>query len=410
MPRPVTLVTGGTRGIGRAIGLAYAGAGARVVLTHRWGSVEPDEIWEEADRLGVARPEVVESDVADDDDLERLLDRVGELPRVFVSNVCVAGRGDGRLHARTLAQSLSYSADPFQTHLDAMSARWGAPPRYVLATTSDGHEHFYPGYDYVAAAKGVLEALVAERARTDGDSVFIALRFRQVGTQSFEEMFDASAREWIARFREFDLRADDVARAAVALTSGAFDWASGAVVDLDRGATSLDNLMNVAPRLVGDEAAWSSPSPPCGRAPGILVVDAGGAHDVPGRLGGVSVTRVGLDSLDTVAPAEIPDVVVVATDWTRHGHRSPACRALVELMERNERFPRHGIGIDRGDGPGLALSRALARYYNGWHVLHDTKINHLECGEAPPWGAVEALVSGAFDALRGQPIKAQGVR
>ena len=33
----VVLITGGTKGIGLACGLAFARQGAQVVLTHRWG-------------------------------------------------------------------------------------------------------------------------------------------------------------------------------------------------------------------------------------------------------------------------------------------------------------------------------------------------------------------------------------
>ena len=36
----VVLVTGGTRGIGLACGLAFGRLGASVYLTHRWGSAD----------------------------------------------------------------------------------------------------------------------------------------------------------------------------------------------------------------------------------------------------------------------------------------------------------------------------------------------------------------------------------
>ncbi len=40
------LITGGTRGIGLACGLAFARQGARAILTHRWGSADEDELRE----------------------------------------------------------------------------------------------------------------------------------------------------------------------------------------------------------------------------------------------------------------------------------------------------------------------------------------------------------------------------
>jgi NAD(P)-dependent dehydrogenase (short-subunit alcohol dehydrogenase family) len=155
--RRTVLVAGGTRGIGRAIGLAFARTGARVVLTHRWGSVDPAELRTEFAAAGAAVPEVVEADVGEPADTRRLLEHVGAGGvDVFVAAVCVVGKGDGTLSARTLRRSLSYSAWPLRDYVEAMVEAWGAPPRYAIALSSDGADHFYPGYDYVAASKAVL--------------------------------------------------------------------------------------------------------------------------------------------------------------------------------------------------------------------------------------------------------------
>ena len=50
LSRQSILITGGTRGLGRAIGLAFAAAGADVVLTHRWGSVDEESLVSEFTR------------------------------------------------------------------------------------------------------------------------------------------------------------------------------------------------------------------------------------------------------------------------------------------------------------------------------------------------------------------------
>ena len=49
----VVLITGGTRGIGLATGLAYGRHGAHVILTHRWGSADEDEIFRLFEEAGV---------------------------------------------------------------------------------------------------------------------------------------------------------------------------------------------------------------------------------------------------------------------------------------------------------------------------------------------------------------------
>ncbi|HEY0136691.1 MAG TPA: SDR family NAD(P)-dependent oxidoreductase, partial [Nannocystis sp.] len=58
------LITGGTRGIGLACGLAFARHGARVILTHRWGSADEGELRAKFAELGAPEPMIVEADVS----------------------------------------------------------------------------------------------------------------------------------------------------------------------------------------------------------------------------------------------------------------------------------------------------------------------------------------------------------
>jgi 3-oxoacyl-[acyl-carrier protein] reductase len=73
------LVTGGSRGIGRAIALELAAAGARVTLSYRSGRKEADEVAREAGAVAV------QADVSDPDAARRLVDRAGELD-ILVNN------------------------------------------------------------------------------------------------------------------------------------------------------------------------------------------------------------------------------------------------------------------------------------------------------------------------------------
>src|SRR5690606_23310788 len=84
------LVTGGTRGLGKAIGLEFARAGAKVYLTHRWGSVDEEELVAEFRQEDLPAPRIVESDVADGDATRELMGIIKEEAGrvdVIVSNV-----------------------------------------------------------------------------------------------------------------------------------------------------------------------------------------------------------------------------------------------------------------------------------------------------------------------------------
>jgi 3-oxoacyl-[acyl-carrier protein] reductase len=80
------LVTGGSRGIGRAIVLELAAAGASVVIGYRSGSDEAEEVARETGGRAV------QADVADAEDARRLVEEAGELD-VLVNNAGVTRDG-----------------------------------------------------------------------------------------------------------------------------------------------------------------------------------------------------------------------------------------------------------------------------------------------------------------------------
>jgi 3-oxoacyl-[acyl-carrier protein] reductase len=80
------LVTGGSRGIGRAIALELARAGANVTLSYRSGKDEAEAVASEAGA------KAVQADVADPDGAKRLVDEAGELD-ILVNNAGVTRDG-----------------------------------------------------------------------------------------------------------------------------------------------------------------------------------------------------------------------------------------------------------------------------------------------------------------------------
>ena len=254
----VVLITGGTRGIGHAIGLALARCGAQTVLTHRWGSDDPFLVQAAFEAEDLLLPEIVEADAGDPGDTERLMARVearfGRID-VFVSNACAAARSEGlaSLRRRDLANVLQRSAWPLAVYGEAIEARFGRPPRTTIAVSSDGAAHFYPGYDYVAAAKSVLEALVAARAPrilAGGGRIF-GLSTREVDTQSMRRVFTTGTVDLVLEeFGHFALDAPAMGDAAVELCSGRLDGLHGQVLLIDKGAAFIDNTISILPPIL----------------------------------------------------------------------------------------------------------------------------------------------------------------
>jgi 3-oxoacyl-[acyl-carrier protein] reductase len=80
------LVTGGSRGIGRAIAAELANAGAKVVVGYRSGAEEAEGV---ASEIG---GKAVQADVSDPDEAKRLVDEAGEVD-VLVNNAGVTRDG-----------------------------------------------------------------------------------------------------------------------------------------------------------------------------------------------------------------------------------------------------------------------------------------------------------------------------
>lgn len=108
----VAIVTGGGRGIGRAIALAYANAGADVVISAARGLAEASSVAAAASEFaGAIHP--LQADVTDDRDVQRLVDRAlairGRID-VLVNN---AARGMRFVNERFMTEPQPFwEADP----------------------------------------------------------------------------------------------------------------------------------------------------------------------------------------------------------------------------------------------------------------------------------------------------------
>jgi NAD(P)-dependent dehydrogenase (short-subunit alcohol dehydrogenase family) len=239
------IVTGGTRGLGKAIGMEFARAGATVFLTHRWGSVDEDELTGEFRGADLPAPYIVESDASDAEATRDLMgfvkERVEKLD-VIVNNVAFAKLIGGleELKRSSLEISLAYSAWPVVDLIQASREVMGRFPRYVLGISSDGGEHCYPGYDLAGASKSALQTLcryLALRLRGEGVRVNVIIP-GLLDTASFRATFgDALDRSEL--LREMVLEPRNVARACLGLCSGLMDTVTGQTITVDEGWSLL---------------------------------------------------------------------------------------------------------------------------------------------------------------------------
>mgnify|MGYP002046567232 CR=1 FL=1 len=252
----VVLITGGTKGIGLATGLAFGRMGAQLWLTHRWGSANEDDIRAQFAAVGAPAPMIVEADASKGKETLALLEQIKskhDAVDVLINNVAMVVKGDGVMNhtARALHRSLDYSAWPFVDYLQGIKKTFDAFPSYAVATSSDGADVHYPNYDYVGVSKAVLECFaryMATHLQAEGTKVNV-LRTRQVATDSYKEIFGDSNVELGEKFSEWSVTTEECANTIVALCSGLFDSMSGQVVTLDKGATYVDNMFTLGSRL-----------------------------------------------------------------------------------------------------------------------------------------------------------------
>jgi NAD(P)-dependent dehydrogenase (short-subunit alcohol dehydrogenase family) len=248
------LITGGTKGIGLATGLAFGARGAQVFLTHKWGSADEEELLASFRQVSAPAPKIIEADVSLDEDTDRLLQQIKrehDRLEVFVSNVCVAQVTEGleSFQKRALYKSLEYSAWPLVGYLKRIKEVLGSYPRYVVAVSSDGPDVFYGNYEYVAIAKTVMEVFCRYLAkRLAGEGVRInAVRTRNVLTESALAVHTKEYPEFFRRFggESHFLEAKDVGESIFALCSGLMDALSGQVISVDKGGPFEDNLFRL---------------------------------------------------------------------------------------------------------------------------------------------------------------------
>ena len=248
---PVALVTGASRGIGRAIALELAGAGYEIVVNYVARQDAADETAALITEQG-REALLAQADISSSDDRESLLESIREKfgrIDVLVNNAALAPRERVDLlesseehYDRTLDVNLK---GPF--FLTQSVAGWMVEERqadpgrklYIvnISSLSEYTSSVLRGdYCLAKAGLGMLTSLFADRLGEHNIPVneirpgIIATDM----TAGAKEKYDKLFAEGLTPFRRWG-QPEDVARAVRALVGGDFDFATGSAIDLDGG-------------------------------------------------------------------------------------------------------------------------------------------------------------------------------
>ncbi len=160
------LVTGGTRGIGRAISLRFARAGASVMANYIRNQKAADDLKATADREGLPI-QLCRADVTSPEGIQQIEQSIQDSGEPLTGLVYCAATGVHRvipeLTARHFDFTFALNVRGFFELTKALLNRFSERSS-VLAVSSMGGQRALPYYSLVGSSKGALEALARHLA------------------------------------------------------------------------------------------------------------------------------------------------------------------------------------------------------------------------------------------------------
>jgi 3-oxoacyl-[acyl-carrier protein] reductase len=251
LERRTALVTGGSRGIGRAISIALGETGADVALSYRRDEDSACEVVEKI-AAGGSRAEAFQASLEDDDQVDRLADQVLEAfgaIDIFVANAGIASRGlpvadtDGAEVQRVMA------VHAFSAHRLAGRLLPGLRSKErgdVIVISSSGLPEMNPNAAPYNMGKAALEAFALTLAKEEaGNGVRVnivapGLTYTDMGSRlvktvlGLDDMRDLDAAKPFGRV----VRTDDVAQIVALLVSDRAAMVTGQRIAVDGGTSA----------------------------------------------------------------------------------------------------------------------------------------------------------------------------
>ncbi len=240
----MALVTGASRGIGRACALSLARHGADVVVNYHTSKEAAREVAEEIQGLG-RRATIVRADVSEPEDVASMLEYVGQRFQkldILVSNVASGGFRSLMNTSPTQFQAvMNVNALPLLTLVQSAAPLFGRATgrAKVVALSSHGSHQALVDYGAIGASKAALESLVRHLSLELGAHVnFNVVLAGLVKTHSTrdlpENLFDEAQEKMMMNGRQ--LTVEDVANAVLFLCSPLSDLIQGQTLVVDGGA------------------------------------------------------------------------------------------------------------------------------------------------------------------------------
>jgi NAD(P)-dependent dehydrogenase (short-subunit alcohol dehydrogenase family) len=171
--KPIFLITGGSRGIGKAIALSAAQAGYRVLFTYLSQKAAADSVVEQIRAAGGAA-EALQADTSKDSDVERIFAEADKLGRieVMVYNTGITGPNSTLAEAqpatlsRVIEVNLIGALFCARAAVRRMSTKTGGKGGSIVLISSRASVHGSAGeYTWYAASKGGIDSLVTGLSR-----------------------------------------------------------------------------------------------------------------------------------------------------------------------------------------------------------------------------------------------------